>query len=278
MRKIATGVYLERKFSGIQVGVIEDGQSLMLVDSPLREDEVHEWLADLAELGAPKYLVLMDHHPDRILGARLFDIPGIAHDRTRKIVGAWPDTFKGNTRPIGGECDHLKRITGVSMAIPELSFSGEVLIHIGERIVRLLHKPGPMPGAIWLLLSDVKVMFIGDAVTKTEPPYFGEADLEKWLDLLDELRSSAFKDYRMISARDGLIDRKMINDMARFLRKIPTAMSKLQCKDGKLEGIERNASQLMRGYRIASARKDQVLQRLKASLTEMHARMNPREG
>jgi len=142
----------------------------------------------------------------------------------------------------------------------------------------LLHKPGPMPGAIWLLLSDVKVMFIGDAVTKTEPPYFGEADLEKWLDLLDELRSSAFKDYRMISARDGLIDRKMINDMARFLRKIPTAMSKLQCKDGKLEGIERNASQLMRGYRIASARKDQVLQRLKASLTEMHARMNPREG
>jgi glyoxylase-like metal-dependent hydrolase (beta-lactamase superfamily II) len=278
MRKIAAGVYLERKYPGIQVGAIEEGKSLMLVDCPLREDDGREWLAELADLGTPKYMVLMDHHPDRILGARLFDIPGIAHDRTRKIVGAWPDTFKGNTRPIGGECDQLKRITGVGKATPELSFSDELLIHIGERIVRLLHKPGPMPGAIWLMLSDVKVLFIGDAVTKSEPPYFGEANLETWLDLLDELRDPAFKDFRMVSARDGIIDRSTINDMARFLRRIPTAMAKLKFKDGKLEGVEKNANQLMNSYRIASARKAKVLQRLKASLTEMYARLNPTES
>jgi glyoxylase-like metal-dependent hydrolase (beta-lactamase superfamily II) len=278
MRKIAAGVYLERRFPGIQVGAIEDDQSLMLVDCPLREEDGREWLAELADLGTQKYLVLMDHHPDRVLGTRLLDIPGIAHDNTRKIVGAWPDTFKGNTRPIGGECDHLKRITGVNKATPELSFSDKVLIHLGERIVCLQHKPGPMPGAIWLMLSDVKVLFIGDAVTKSEPPYFGEADLETWLDLLDELRSSEFKEFRMVSARDGLIDRKTINDMARFLRRIPTAMAKLRFKDGKLEGVERNATRLMSSYKIASARKDQVLQRLKASLTEMHARLNPTEN
>ncbi len=278
MRKIAAGVYLERKFPGIQVGAIEDSKKLMLVDSPLQEDDGRAWLAELAELGTPKYVVFMDHHPDRVLGARLFDIPGIAHDRTRKIIGAWPDTFKGNARPIGGECDQLKRITGVNKTTPELSFSDEVVIHIGQRIVRLLHKPGPMPGAIWLMLPDVKTLFLGDAVTRSEPPFFGEADLEKWLDLLDELRGSAFKDFRIVSARDGLIDRNTINDMARFLRRISTAVSKLKFKDGKLEGVEKNATQLMSSYRIASARRAKVLQRLKASLTEMYARMNPNDS
>jgi glyoxylase-like metal-dependent hydrolase (beta-lactamase superfamily II) len=277
MRKIASGVYLERKFPSVQVGAIEDSQNLILVDYPLREEDGREWLGALAVFGKPKYVVLMDHHPDRVLGARMLDIPGIAHDRTRMIVSSWPDTFKGNARPIGGECDRLKRITGVNKVTPELSFSHEALIHLGQRVVRLLHKPGPMPGAIWLMLADAKILFIGDAVTKSEPPYFGEADLDTWLELLDELRSSAFKDFRMISSRDGLIDREMINDMARFLRRIPTALAKLQIKDGKLEGLERHATRLMDSYRVASARRDQVLQRLKASLAEMHARLNPTE-
>jgi hypothetical protein len=134
-----------------------------------------------------------------------------------------------------------------------------------------------MPGAIWLMLSDVKVLFIGDVVTKSEPPYFGEANLESWLDLLDELRSSAYQEIRKISSRDGLINRTTINDMARFLRRIPTALRKLKIKDGQLDGVEKAASRLITSYRIPAARRGIVLKRLQASLTEMHARMNPTE-
>jgi glyoxylase-like metal-dependent hydrolase (beta-lactamase superfamily II) len=277
MRKIAPGVFLEKKFPGVQIGVIKNDRNLLLVDCPLRVDDVRSWLGEVADLGSPRYVVLMDHHPDRVLGTRAIDIPTIAHDRTRVIVNAWPDTFKGNIRPIGGECDQLKRITGVSKATPEISFSNETVIHLGQRIVRLIHKPGPMPGAIWLMLSDVKVLFIGDVVTKSEPPYFGEANLESWLDLLDELRSSAYQEIRKISSRDGLINRTTINDMARFLRRIPTALRKLKIKDGQLDGVEKAASRLITSYRIPAARRGIVLKRLQASLTEMHARMNPTE-
>ena len=278
MRKIASGVFLERKFPGVQIGVIECDQNLLLVDCPLRVDDVREWLGELADLGKPRYVVLMDHHPDRVLGTRAIDIPTIAHDRTRQIVNAWPDTFKGSIRPIGGECDQLKRITGVSAATPVLSFSAEAMIHLGQRIVRLMHKPGPMPGAMWIILKDVKVLFVGDAVTKAEPPYFGEANLDAWLILLDELRSSAYQEFRIISSRDGLVNRKTINDMARFLRRIPTALRRLKFKDGQLDGVEREASRLITSYRIPAARRETVLKRLRASLTEMQARMDPTEA
>jgi len=278
MREIKSGVYLEKKFPGVQVAAIAGGDGLMLVDFPLRIDDGREWLAQLAELGSVKYLVLMDHHPDRVLGTRTLDVPGVAHDHTRTAIAAWPDTFKGSTRPIGGDSDCLKRITGVSKTVPQISFSDETLIYLGERIVRIWHVPGHMPGAIWLSLSDAKVVFIGDTVTKSEPPYFGEADLEAWLKALDELRSPKYKGYRLVSARDGYVDRNAINAMARFLRRIPPAMARLEAKGGTPKEAARIGSRLISSHRVTSARRELVVQRMQASLIELHARMHPSES
>ena len=43
----------------------------------------------------------------RVLGARGLDLPILAHDETRLVMNAWPDTFKGGARPIGAEADRL---------------------------------------------------------------------------------------------------------------------------------------------------------------------------
>ena len=273
MREIASGVYLEKKYSGVQVAAIRGSGGLMLVDCPLRVEDGREWLAQLAEFGRAKYLVLLDHHPDRVLGARSLDVPCVAHDRTRVAIAAWPDTFKGSTRPIGGESDRLKRITGVTKAVPQLSFSDETRIYLGERVVRLWHMPGPMAGASWLSISDSKVLFIGDSVTKSEPPYFGEANLEAWLEALDELRNPLYKGYRFVSARDGFVDRQAINAMARFLRRIPPAVNKLEAKGGSAEEAAKIGARLISSHRVTSARKEQVVQRMKAGLIEQHSRL-----
>ena len=74
MREIASGVYLEKKFPGVQVAAITGNRGLMLVDCPLQVEDGREWLTQLAELGKAKYLVLLDHHPDRVLGSRGLDV------------------------------------------------------------------------------------------------------------------------------------------------------------------------------------------------------------
>jgi len=275
MRELASGIYLEKKYPGVQVAAITGSDGLMLVDCPLRADDAREWVAALSNLGPPRYLVALDHHPDRILGSRGLDVTLVAHDRTRDEVSSWPDAFKGSTHPIGAEADHLKRITGVTKAVPQISFSNETMIYLGDRSARLWHMPGPMPGAIWITLSDTKMVFVGDAVTKSEPPYFGEADLEAWLDILDELRSPAFSGHKVVSARDGLIDRTAINAMARFLRRIPPAVAKLEAKGVDLEEAFKIGAQLMSAHRVPSARREQVVQRMQASLIDYHARNHP---
>src|SRR3989304_3326527 len=173
MREIVRGGVIEDKFPGMAVGAMAPKAGLLLVDCPIRVEDGREWVSGLSDFGRPRYLVLLDAHPDRVLGARALDIPSLAHDETRLTMAAWPDTFKGAAHPTGAEADRLKRITGVSKAVPEVTFSEELEVHLGERVVELWHRPGPTPGSIWGVLHAVRVAFLGDAGRGTARPWGG---------------------------------------------------------------------------------------------------------
>jgi glyoxylase-like metal-dependent hydrolase (beta-lactamase superfamily II) len=188
------------------------------------------------------------------------------------VVGAWPDTFKGATHPIGAEADRVKRISGVRRAAAELTFSEEMLVHLGEREVILWHRPGPTAGSIWLVLDDAKVVFIGDAVTVHEPPYLGDAELEAWFDVLDELRRPRWKSYTIVSSRDGVIDPAAITPMARYLRKVETRLRRLARSGDGEDGVGDIVRPLMKDFRLSASRREQVQLRLEAGLSRLYSR------
>ena len=277
MRRIAPGFYLETKYPGVQLGVVVTDDGLFLIDCPARAEDGRDWLATLADYGKPRYLALLDSHPDRVLGSRNFNFPRVAHDLTLETMSSWSDSFKGSARPIGAEVDSLKRITGVKRAVPELAFSDQMLIHLGERQIDLWHRPGPTPGSMWVVFSDAEVVFIGDAVTVAEPPFLGDSEIESWLDILDDLRAASMRPYKLVSSRDGPINHEHINGMARFLRKVPWRLERLGEKGAPPEGAAALAPQLMKDYEIPKARREQVLLRLQVGLTRLYTRLYPSE-
>jgi glyoxylase-like metal-dependent hydrolase (beta-lactamase superfamily II) len=268
MQKIAPKVYLENKYIGVNLGLVVIGQGLLLVDSPLHPEDVKEWFKVVSERGQPRFLVLLDSHPDRVLGSRNLALPAIAQDQTLQAIREWADTFKGNAHPIGAEADQLKRITGVNNAIPEITFSERMVIHMGGKEIVFLHRPGPRPGSMWMVIPDLSVVFLGDTVTIDEPPYVGVAVLEPWLNSLDELRGSDMKSYTLISSCGGRIERKDINHMARFLRKVQSRVEKLEDGKNRDEEIERLAVDLLGDFRIRSNKQDLILKRLKTGLLD----------
>ena len=268
MQKIATNVYLENKYIGVNLGLVVIGQGLLLVDSPLHTEDVTEWFKVVSERGRPKFLILLDSHPDRVLGSRTLTLPAIAQDQTLQTIREWADTFKGNAHPIGAEADQLKRITGVNNAIPEITFSERMVIHMGGKEIVFLHRPGPRPGSMWMVIPDLSVVFVGDTVTIDEPPYVGVSVLEPWLNSLDELRGSDMKSYTLISSYGGRIERKDINHMARFLRKVQIRVEKLENGKNRNEEIERLAIDLMGDFSYRSIQKDLILKRLKTGLLD----------
>lgn len=277
MRKVISGIYYEDQYPGISLGLVETGNGLLLIDAPPRVEDGREWLADVSQLGQPEYLALLDSHPDRTIGARIFELQRIAQEETLRIIDDWSDTFKGSANPIGGEVDQFKRITGVRKAMPEISFTEQLELYLGDRRINFWHQAGPTRGAMWVVLSKEKTVFIGDAVTVKEPPYIGAADIDGWLDSLDILRSDEMKGYRRVSGRDGRIKRDDINAMARFLRKIPLRLERMAEEDEPEEAAEKIAEELMDDFSVSASRHELAQLRLKAGLIQLFNRTYPDE-
>ncbi len=274
MQQIAEGVYIESAYPGVKVGLVAGGGKVLSVDWPLRVEDGRAWLAQMGQFGRPAYVVLLDHHPDRVLGARALDLPLMAHHRTRTMMSSWSDTFKGNTHPRGSACDRIKRVTGVGRAIPTLTFSEVLSLYLDGEVIRLLHRPGPTPGAAWVEVARRGVLFIGDTVTVDAPPFLSDADLEAWLQALDELRQSPCQEYMLVSARDGVIDRQAINRMARFLRKVEVRVRRLLA-DGREGQLERVAVELAEDFAAKGAALERDVLRLRVGLQDMLKRLRP---
>ena len=269
MRKIKTKVYIESKFVGVQLGLVVTNEGLLLIDCPLKVDDAKEWLSFAAEYGTPRYVALLDAHPDRVMGARSIDIPLIAQDRALETIRELSDTFKGGLHPIGAEADRLKRVTGVQRAAPEISFSNQMNIHLGKSEVQFLHRPGPRPGSAWVLVLDKKVAFIGDAVALDEPPYLGTANLQHWMDGLDELRGATMEAYTLVTSQGGPIRREDINAMARFIRKVEHRLEKVGAGGMDEKQVGAFAADLIGDFKVTNARRDQALLRLQAGLLDL---------
>ena len=119
-----------------------------------------------------------------------------------------------------------------------------------------------------MVIPDLSIVFVGDTVTIDEPPYVGVSDIEAWLNNLDELRGSDMKSYTLISSCGGRINRKDINHMARFLRKVQSRVEKLNDEKSRNEEMERLAIDLMGDFSIRSMREDLILKRLKTGLLD----------
>ncbi len=275
MRTILSGIYVESAYPAVVAGAIASQGQVLLVDAPLRADDARDWLSQVGEIGKPRFLAVMDHHPDRILASRNLDLPRIAHTTTSETVAHWPDTFKGAHQPVGSEVDRIKRITGMNKLTPDLTFTDSLLIHLGDQAVRFVHQPGPTQGAMWVVLEDRRVVFLGDTVTSSEPPFLGFARLDAWLQGLDRLRESPYKDFKLISGRDGLVDRDAVNNMARFLRKVPIRLERLDGSASLEAKAEAAADDLLSDFKVSSSRRDLCRLRLQAGLMRLRRRDRP---
>ena len=86
MRKYRSGVLVQSQYPGVILGAVPSNDGMLLVDMPLKPEDGRDWIGQLASTGRPKYLALMDQHPDRALGMRAFDFPIVAQEATLQAM------------------------------------------------------------------------------------------------------------------------------------------------------------------------------------------------
>ncbi len=274
MQEIAKNIYIEEQYPGVTLGVIVTPRGLIQIDAPPSPEDARAWRASLMNLsgGIERILVNLDAHPDRTLGARAMDCPVIAHEKTAQLFRSRPSIFKAQGEETGAEWETIAGLGSVRWAAPEISFTDQAILQWDEHPIILEHHPGPAHGAIWALIPHQKVIFIGDAALKNQPPFLAGSNIAEWISSLELLLSAEYKGYTIVSGRCGVITTSVVKNQIDFLKQVQSKLDKITTKKPQPATVEKIVTSLMTWFKAPAARQKQFAQRLRYGLLHYNTR------
>jgi glyoxylase-like metal-dependent hydrolase (beta-lactamase superfamily II) len=274
MDAIAKNVYIEERYLGVTLGVIVQPRGLVQIDAPPSPEDGRTWRASLMGMGGgpERVLINLDAHPDRTLGARTMDCTVIAHEKTALAFRNRPNTFKAQGDETGANWEAIPGLGSVRWAPPEISFVEKMTLHWGDTPILLESRPGPASGAIWVILPEEKVVFVGDAVAKGQPPFLAHASLPEWIEILQLLLEPDYKGFTIVSSRGGAVTPQVVRNQADILKRIHDKVEKLGSKKSAPAAVDKLADQLLKDFKVPAARQKQYAHRLRYGLNHYYAR------
>ncbi|HKJ26089.1 MAG TPA: hypothetical protein VJ965_00500 [Anaerolineales bacterium] len=272
MKKITSGIYLEKDYPGVMIGAVPLGDGVLLIDSPLQPDDGRTWLATLRGLkgGSDRLLVYLDSHPDRTLGGRVMESTIIAHEHVYKIFDERSSIFKPQLPETGTSWETCSGLSGIRWMAPHIAFSKSTRLRWKDAEIILIHQPGPQPGAIWVNLPEEEVLFIGDLVTVTQPPFLAEADLEAWEESLNALMEKEYNSYIKISSRDGVVNDKDIRDMRKFIGSVKKHLERMARRKNNSSAVEKLINKFLGQFDYPAHLHNHYYQRLHYGLEQCY--------
>jgi len=273
MLQIENGIFYEDVYPGVTVGAILLPMGTILVDAPLRAEDGRAWLSFLAAQGANsnRVLVNLDAHPDRTLGARSMDCTIVAHQKTAQIFRGRPSVFKGQNAESGSEWETYDDVMGTRWATPDITFATRLCWHWGESDVVIEQYDGPAPGATWVIVPAAKVMFVGDVVMSTQPPFLTNSDLPAWIDTLGVLLES-FRGYTIVGGREGIVSYEAVRNQQQHLKNILKSLGRLAKRNVAPEDVERLIPALLADLDFPEHLREQYFQRYRHGLYQYYTR------
>ncbi|MCF6278549.1 MAG: hypothetical protein L3J16_07375 [Anaerolineales bacterium] len=272
MQEIKDNIYIEDQYPGVTLAAINMPRGLIYLDAPPLPEHGRSWRADLLDLrsGPERMLVNLDAHVDRTLGARAMDCIVLAHEETASYFRNRPNTFKMQGKEIGAEWDSIAGIGNIRWAPPEITFTDRITMHWGPSPIIFEHHPGSAPSAIWAILPHEKVVFVGDAIVKNQPPFLETADIPVWIDALKTLLSDQYSGFSIVSGRGGVCANSTIQKQLNYLKTVHKKMERLAARKAAPEATERMIPSLLTPLRFLVSNKEKYIQRLQHGLAEYY--------
>lgn len=273
MIQIKRGIYYEDTYLGVTLGALVFSQGLILIDAPLRPEDARAWRSALHSLrgGSSRLMISLDAHLDRTLGARSMECTVLSHQKTAQVYRDRPVIFKGQTPDSGADWENYNDAIGTRWASPDITFTHHMYLYWGGSPILLEHHPGPAPGAIWVIIPDEEIVFVGDAVVPDQPPFLANADLLPWIETLDLLYKS-YKNYVVISGRGGPVPRDLIRSQSVLLKKIARQIERMAARNASPEKTEDMIPGLLTDLNFPAELQDKYMQRLRAGLYQYYNR------
>ncbi len=270
MEEIAHNVIIETGFPGVTLAAINWSNGVILIDAPMRLEDIRTWRSAILNLGGStdRMLINLDAHYDRTVGARSMDCTIIGHEKMAGVFRNRPISFKSQSTEIGAVAEQYDTIGSIRWAPPDITFSNEMYLHSAKSTVVLEYRPGHASGCIWVHLPEDKVVFIGDAVTVNQPPFLAYAHIPTWIETLQQLLTPVYRDHIIVSGRGGIIRSENVKKQIEWLHKIEQKLGDLANGQGVAEDTERMIPLLLKEYNQNIPELPMYKRRLKYGLSQ----------
>ncbi|MCH8901825.1 MAG: MBL fold metallo-hydrolase [Chloroflexi bacterium] len=134
-----------------------------------------------------RLLINTHHHIDHTLGNALFpEAQIVSHVNARREQERVGTSVLDRLRPLRPEL--VAEAEGIEPRLADITFDGELALHLTGRTVRLLHLgTAHTIGDALVLLPDDKLLFAGDVAFHSVTPLAIEGHIGGWLDVCDQI-------------------------------------------------------------------------------------------
>lgn len=268
MQSLRDNIHLEDKYTGITLAAINLPQGMLYIDAPPMPEEGRAWRADLLDLkcGYERLLINLDSNSDRIIGSRAMDCPILVQENTAEYYRNRSGVFKNQGDLTGKVWETLPNLGNIRWSPPEITFTDKMSLHWGDTPIELEHHPGSDIGAMWVILPEEKIVFVGDAVLKNQPPFLERADIPRWLEDIDLLLSDEYQGYTVVSGRGGTCATSTIEKQREVLASAHQGLEHLAKKGADPETTAKMIPALLDPLRFLASERELFTARLRYGL------------
>jgi cyclase len=199
MQNVTDSVFTDTTIRGCNPSFVVTSDGVVVIDTPQLPTKA-VGMRQLAEGHGPiRYLINTEHHVDHIFGNYYFkgDFPVIAHkgvDDNFMVVSPDLDPFAYAAEaiptddPEGADIFPEREVYEQDMNRPEIVFTGDVELRVGDHTFQLIHTPGHTPGQLAVYVPQEKVVFTGDTIFSECQTWLMTSDVDEWLDALEQIR------------------------------------------------------------------------------------------
>jgi len=207
MEQLTKNVFVDTQTRGAHHGAIVTSQGVVLIDSPVDQDDARAWAKETSKLGKLLYIINTEFHFDHCMNNHFFGCPAIASEITSDIIkeannDAW---LKARTKQLYAHHPEVPSPDDYRRGWPSITFSDALTIGLGEHTLQIMLLAGHTPGQTAVYIPEEKVLFASDNMSKYRGAALHDAVPDKWLASLEFYKILDLK--YIVTGHTGIIDK-----------------------------------------------------------------------
>lgn len=185
MKKVTDGVYVESEISVCNSSIVDTGEGVVVVDTPMLPESARKWAKTAESYGPVRYVINTEPHGDHTTGNCYFGGVLIAHEGVRDaILASKMSDVQGMLRMRWPDAEVP---ADFRFRPPDITYREKVTFYLGGCAFNLTHMPGHTPYQTVVYVPEKRIVFTSDNISRAVP-FFHQAVPDIWLKTLKEMQ------------------------------------------------------------------------------------------